>query len=141
MQQKVIMTKKKFSLGWIQKISAFTHREIFSHSQCTPKHFTKKIIIWVKNNISVHNLSHHNLRLKLKFWILMVSSERWILVQIYQDIPYFKFKNYFLSIKNQFKGIIWKIVGFFFKFFFRNISLVQWFCKLRWLHRTNHIKI
>ena len=72
-----------------------------------------------------------------KFWWF----HRKFIVQIYQNITYFIWKNYFLIWKNLFLGEKGKFVAFFSSFFFRNTFKVQWLCKFQWLHYKNPINI
>ena len=63
------------------------------------------------------------------------------LVQIYQNIQYFKFKKYVSIYKKSF--LMWKMkfFRFFFAFFFQISSKIWRFYKLWWLCRKNHVKI
>ena len=68
-----------------------------------------------------HQICHHKVRLKWKFWILMGSSEwwnhheRWMMVRPIRKNPISNLKNYFLMYKNLFLGEKWNFFFFFFK--------------------------
>ena len=74
----------------------------------------------------------------LKFWWF----HRKDLVQIYQNIPYFKLKIYFFIHKNKCLCETMKMFMISLQLiFFQFTSKFQQFCKFQWLYRKNYIKI
>ena len=93
-----------------------------------------KSSVYRSNIGNFQQFSHHNFRLKWKFWILMVSSER-----SSSDLSEYTL----FQIKNMWKSIFrWKN-GNVYVFYscFQIISKYQRFYKFWWLYRKNYIKI